>query len=439
VSSVAEPTGPPATNSRAVLIDPDLDFIRAVATQAGPTCIPGAEGPPEPNSRAVLVDPDLDFIRAVAEQAGPTFKRCFQCGTCSSTCELSPTVNPFPRKEMSWAGWGLADRLKRDADVWLCHQCNDCTTNCPRGGRPGDVLAAVRREQILTYSWPRFLASWAREPRYAPLMMFFPAVLLAATVYFGPDIVTAFGLTLEAGQPVSYPYSPPLPHGLINLLFGFVSLVVITLTTVGMVRFWRGLKAGVPPGVLGKKSLGQSLLTTFANVVLHRDFTKCTKASNRFFAHSLLFYGFAALTVVTIVVITHRFNPLIRGEFIYPFNFWSPWKLLANAGGAGVVIGCFMMLRDRFVEDPGAGRSTWFDWSLLWLIMLVALTGFAVEILHYARLEPHRHAAYFLHLLFILNLFLYLPYSKLAHVAYRFVALVFVEWTGRREEGARHD
>ena len=132
-------------------------------------------------------------------------------------------------------------------------------------------------------------------------------------------------------------------------------------------------------------------------------------------------------------MITHRINPLVRGEFLYPFNFWSPWKILANLGGLAVVGGCFLMLRDRFVEDEGAGRSTWFDWSLLWLIMFVALSGFAVEVLHYARLEPHRHAAYYVHLLLILTLFLYLPYSKLAHAVYRFVALVFIEWTGRRE------
>ena len=31
-------------------------------------------------------------------------------------------------------------------------------------------------------------------------------------------------------------------------------------------------------------------------------------------------------------------------------------------------------------------------------ILVVVLTGFVTEILHYARLEPHRHIAYFVHL-----------------------------------------
>jgi hypothetical protein len=63
--------------------------------------------------------------------------------------------------------------------------------------------------------------------------------------------------------------------------------------------------------------------------------------------------------------------------------------------------------------------------------MLVAVSGFVTEILHYVRLEPHRHAAYFIHLLLALSLLMYLPYSKLAHVVYRTAALVFSERIGR--------
>ena len=104
---------------------------------------------------------------------------------------------------------------------------------------------------------------------------------------------------------------------------------------------------------------------------------------------------------------------------------------LANLGGLALVAGCFLMIKDRLTVREEETAGTYSDWSLIGLLLLVAVSGFVTEILHYVRLEPHRHAAYFLHLLLALSLLMYLPYSKLAHVVYRVVALTFAERIGR--------
>ena len=129
-------------------------------------------------SDAYLVKPDRDFLQRILDEGGEDLKKCFQCATCSVVCELSDGRKPFPRKEMIWAQWGLKDRLVADPDVWLCHQCNDCSTNCPRGARPGDVLAALRHETVQHYAVPQFFGRWVNQVKYLPLMLLIPVVLL---------------------------------------------------------------------------------------------------------------------------------------------------------------------------------------------------------------------------------------------------------------------
>ena len=129
---------------------------------------------PSERPAAVRIEPDVDFIRVLSKESSNTFKLCMQCGTCSVTCGISPDRAPFPRKEMAWATWGLKDRLIGDPDVWFCHQCNDCSTRCPRGARPGDVLASIRQEIIEHFSFPRFLGRWVRRPQFVPLLLAIP-------------------------------------------------------------------------------------------------------------------------------------------------------------------------------------------------------------------------------------------------------------------------
>ncbi|MFC1895434.1 4Fe-4S dicluster domain-containing protein, partial [Thermodesulfobacteriota bacterium] len=124
-----------------------------------------------------LVEPDMNFIKEIMARGGDTLKKCFQCATCSVVCPISPDKKPFPRKEMIASSWGLKERLVSDVDVWLCHQCGDCSTKCPRGAKPGDVLGAVRSYAIEHYAKPKALARWVNDPKKLPILLAIPAVL----------------------------------------------------------------------------------------------------------------------------------------------------------------------------------------------------------------------------------------------------------------------
>ncbi len=398
---------------------------------------PHADPVPTKNGKATLIEPDLDFIRAVSVQGAEYYTRCFQCGTCAATCPLSPESHPFPRKEMVWAAWGMRDRLLRDPDVWLCHQCNDCSTRCPRGARPGEVLAAVRRESVLHYATPRFLARLMNQQKHIPLRLGIPVVLLGLALLLRDSIGNALGFAAPTESEIVYSYSPMFPHWLLNAFFGLFGLFALIAIVIGVTRFWRALSTGEAWwGDTGaKKGIGPSIVATLKKIITHDNFTKCRARNSRAVAHFLLLFGFVGLTAVTLWIITWRINPLIGDDFVYPFSFWSPWKILANVGGLAVMAGCLLMIWERLTDRPNAGYSLFFDWAFLWTLFAVVFTGFATEALHYLRMVPHRHVAYFIHLVFVFSLLIYLPYSKFAHLFYRFAAMVFAERIGRESNG----
>jgi quinone-modifying oxidoreductase subunit QmoC len=384
-----------------------------------------AHDPPVP------IEPDVEFVRALCKQSNNYVKHCMQCGACSVTCGVTPDRAPFPRKEMVWSAWGLKDRLLGDPDIWLCYQCNDCSIRCPRGAHPGDVLAAVRQEVIAHYSAPRFLGRWVKEPKYLPLLLAIPALLLGLALLLRDSIAGFLGLSTGLPNRIVFSYSSFLPQWLLNGFFLSFTIIALLAAIVGVARFWRSMSAaGVRDGYRLQKSPATVLLSVIKKVFTHENFTLCTTSSPRFLPHFSVFFGFAALLVVTFWVVTNKYNPLIQGGFVYPFDFWNPLKMLANLGGLAILGGCLFLLRDRLISRDGM-TSTYSDWFLLLTLLAVVGTGFITELLHYARLVPHRHVAYFIHLVCVFALIVYLPYSKLAHLIYRTTALVFIECTGR--------
>jgi quinone-modifying oxidoreductase subunit QmoC len=388
---------------------------------------------PSTNGRPVRVDPDLEFIHALQKSGGDSLKKCMQCGNCAAACPLSPHRHPFPRKEMAWALWGMKDHLLSDPDVWLCHHCNDCSTNCPRQTRPGDVLGAVRQQCIIHYAFPGFLAKWVSQARYLPLLLIIPAILLGLATRYRESLGEALGLSVPMGESIVYSFVPMFPHWLLNCFFGLFTLLAFFAAVVGVTRFARALRGSVVWGENPQpvKGVMASVWAVLVKVVTHDRFTTCETDHSRSISHFFVFFGFIALTLVTLMVITGPVNPLIRGDFIYPFSLWSPWKILANVGGLAVLVGVLLMIWERLYFGHLAGTSSYFDWLLVWSIFLVVVSGFATELLHYLRMAPHRHVAYFVHLVFVFSLLVYLPYSKFAHMLYRATAMVFAERYGR--------
>jgi quinone-modifying oxidoreductase subunit QmoC len=329
---------------------------------------------------------------------------------------------------MLWAQWGLTDRLMADPDLWLCHQCNDCTSRCPRGARPGDVMAALRRECVIHYATPQAFGRWANRPASLALMALVIAVLMATAAGLWQSFgLSAYELSL-IGQRTVFPFWTRLPQGLLGAVFISLLLFDLVVLAMGARRFWRNLDApSLQPGLAQPPP---SLRATFRRILWHDDFGRCTSSRSRRIPHLLVIYGMLALSLTSLWVVTARWNPFLEG-LVYPLGFWNPWKLMANLAGLAVTLGIAWMLAERWKRPEMAGATTYSDFALLGSLLLIALTGFATEMLHFLRMEPLRYAAYSVHLIAIGVLLCMLPYSKLAHVVYRTLALVHAERTGR--------
>jgi quinone-modifying oxidoreductase subunit QmoC len=387
-----------------------------------------------------VVKPDSEFLHAVLAEGGEDLKKCYQCATCSVVCELSEGKSPFPRKEMIWAQWGLKDRLVADPDVWLCHQCNDCTTRCPRGARPGDVLAAVRHKTVEHYAVPRVMAVWTNKLSGLPLMSAVPIVLLGLALAVRGPIENLLSWGVPHGESHGY-YADFFPHWLLIAFFTAFTGLAFLSAMVGVVRFWTAMKAGddTPGGASPPVGIVPAVINTLKAIFLHERFGKCAAQASRKTAHLLSFYGFMALLIATAWAVFDLYLfPLIGIAATYPFGLAHPIKIVANIGCVALIVGCVMAIRNRQTNKEESGASSSFDLMFVWLLLSVGVSGLATEILRFTgeaadvgALTFVAFAIYFVHLVLVFELLVYLPFSKFAHVMYRAVAMVYAEHTGR--------
>jgi len=404
-------------------------------------------------AEALLLKPDRKFVEEVIEAGGGDLNKCYQCATCSVVCGLSNGPSPFPRKEMIWAQWGLKDRLVSDPDIWLCHQCNDCSLRCPRGARPGDVMAAIRQKTIEHYAFPSVMGRLVNSARAIPVMLVLvPAILIAAALLVRGPIEAAFDYTDPHGHEF---YAHFFPHWLLIVFYSGLTLLTFGGLIVGLVRFWNGMKAS--DAALGRGAPVQgfvpSTIKALTALFTHERFGSCTDQASRKPSHLMAFYGFLALFIVTSwAVVDLYIMPSINAEVFpqYPFGLMHPMKMLANVGGILLIIGASRaILARKNAPKDGRHQSTTFDWVFVWLLLLVGITGFVVEVFRFVAegaageqayasgFAVPAYSVYFVHLVFVFGLLVYLPYSKFAHMWYRLLAMIYGEYSGRTGPGSQ--
>lgn len=72
-----------------------------------------------------------DLAKFVREECGENVYLCYQCERCSSGCPTVTAMRYRPAQMMRIAQFGLGDSLVTDASIWRCLGCDLCTAHCP--------------------------------------------------------------------------------------------------------------------------------------------------------------------------------------------------------------------------------------------------------------------------------------------------------------------
>jgi hypothetical protein len=145
----------------------------------------------------------------------------------------------------------------------------------------------------------------------------------------------------------------------------------------------------------------------------------------RWFIHALTIWGFLGLLVAT--SLDYGLDVVGVKKTGTPIPLWYPSRLIGTIGGLMLMYGVTMFAVNRWQKyNRAATVSAPADWTFLVLLWVTGLTGFMIEVALYLPPTPvWGYWVFLVHVAIAMELLLFIPFTKFAHVIYRPVALFF--------------
>lgn len=327
---------------------------------------------------------------------------CNSCRYCEGYCAVFPAIErrqTFPEGDLNY----LAN---------LCHNCSECYYAC-QYAPPHEfavnvpkLLAEIRAESYQQYAWPRVFAK-------GPVVWLIIAVCLILSILF------AKGTTPQPGGD----FYRIVPHRVMVMAFGGVSIFVLLAFAVGFARCWRDsgerFLQFLNPGTLAKALRDVLTLHYLDGGGGGCAYPGAHQSQSRRWFHHFTFYGFALCFASTVTAAFYHYAFGWRA----PYGYLSIPVVLGTSGGIAMVIGTLGLLwlkRTSNPETQAQGQSG-MDLTFLALLFLASASGLALLAF---RQTAAMGVLLIVHLGIILALFLTLPYGKFVHAIYRSAALV---------------
>ena len=380
---------------------------------------------------AICVDPS--FLGEMDRYGAPDITACFNCGNCTAVCPHSEGTVTFPRRLIRYAQVGLSDAVAGSKELWVCYYCGECSDTCPREAEPGEFMAAARRYAIASND-PFGLGKLLYSSPWANVALFIAvsAILLL--------------LLLQHAGPIGGRFFEFIPGETIHNVGVAVIVVTVLAILAGVVNMVRRVAIAIKhvpesaeqtsPGV----RTGRGLWAAISEVITQKRYRDCATEHStpepwyraRWFLHWSMLWGFIGLFFATV---WDWLDALPDGTFV-PL-YYTP-RLVGTIAGLFLVYGAGMALWQRIRPVNKYGEnSTFSDWMLLLYLFLLGITGFVLEVLVYTwPATAFGNIVLLAHIVLAFQLILALPFSKLAHVVYRTLAIFIHGYYGSGEPAA---
>jgi quinone-modifying oxidoreductase, subunit QmoC len=362
----------------------------------------------------LLLQPDTDFIHDAIENGGD-FKKCLQCANCTSVCTLSTEENPFPRRQMLLAQWGLKDELVQDPGPWLCFYCGECSKVCPRKANPGENMMAMRRYLTAQYDWTG-LSRLMYSSAWWELGVL---VVVAAAVVLMFTVPSSFGFGLlgrSAPQARSMVMLDKFaPTEMVHLGDRIMAALLSFFLLTNAARMFVGLTRG---GNIPLRAYLTHLPSFLVQGLTQMRWSACQdrEATKNWVRHLFLVSGYGTMFILVVV-----FLPWFQVE-----NSRFAWTSILGYYATGVLLGTTAwIIVDRIRKAGEMHRfSHLSDWLFPVLLFLTAASGILVNLLRLRDLAMPTYVMYTVHMaIAVPMLIVEVPFGKWAHLLYRPIAI----------------
>lgn len=357
---------------------------------------------------------DLDLLAEVRKYGKFDVTGCFNCGSCTLSCELANDQASFPRKSVRHVVMGLKGLLHESLEPWVCHDCGDCSVACPRQTKPQESMMTLRRYLASVYDWTGIASVINRSKGWhiATLSLAVAFVLLLIVLYHTSVVKMSFSDFTSTSMGLKHMF-PTITYFTLAVI-----LIPLFILVSNALRMYGFTASGSQNGRTSASPNLSQVKTFLVHFFTYKKMAECPTGKSRWLEH--LFIGIGCLIMLAVKVFGLGW---FQTDQIHPL--FHPQRWLGYLATAFILYGTGSILLGRIKKEKEVYKSSEFaDWIFLALLFATALSGIILHTLRLLGLEVGTCYTYAIHIMIATPmLVIEMPFGKWTHMIYRPLAV----------------